>query len=242
MTITDAAELGTILGVWAHPDDETYLSAGTMAAGIAAGNRVGCITATRGELGSQDPVRWPLETMGEVREREMDASLAVIGVTEHWWLDLPDGGCAAVDPEEGASRVAQIMEQLQPDTVLTFAPDGMTGHEDHIAVSGWAVEALARVGKPGAALYFAATSPAWAERFVPLMEPHNVFMVPGTPVITPLEQMAIAVPIEGALLDLKARAIGEHVSQIEGLRAALGEDNWMESLLDEPYRLGARAD
>ena len=60
-------ELGTILGVWAHPDDETYLSAGLMAAAADAGSRVVCITATRGEGGSMDEEQWPPESMGQVR-------------------------------------------------------------------------------------------------------------------------------------------------------------------------------
>ena len=58
---------GTVLGVWAHPDDETYLSAGLMAEAARDGRRVMCVTATRGEGGSMDEDRWPPETMGEVR-------------------------------------------------------------------------------------------------------------------------------------------------------------------------------
>lgn len=58
-TAGDVAGLGTILGVWAHPDDEVYLSAGVMAAAAAAGNRVVVVTATRGEHGTDDPARWP---------------------------------------------------------------------------------------------------------------------------------------------------------------------------------------
>src|SRR3972149_9218835 len=83
-------ELGTILGVWAHPDDETYLSAGLMAAAAGAGSRVSDVTATRGEGGSMDEERWPPEKMGEVREQELIRSLETLGVSEHYWLDLPD--------------------------------------------------------------------------------------------------------------------------------------------------------
>ena len=54
-TITDAAELGTVLGIWAHPDDEAFLSAGLMAAARDAGQRVVCVTATLGEHGTDDP-------------------------------------------------------------------------------------------------------------------------------------------------------------------------------------------
>ena len=56
----NAPTLGTMLGVWAHPDDETYLAAGLMAVGVRQGNRVVCVTATRGEEGSWDEGRWPL--------------------------------------------------------------------------------------------------------------------------------------------------------------------------------------
>ena len=44
-------DLGTVLGVWAHPDDETYLTAGLMAQTVRRGDRVICVTATRGEEG-----------------------------------------------------------------------------------------------------------------------------------------------------------------------------------------------
>ena len=56
MAIADIRELGTIVSVWAHPDDEAYLCGGIMATATAAGSRVVCVTATRGELGVTDPV------------------------------------------------------------------------------------------------------------------------------------------------------------------------------------------
>ena len=63
MRVTD---LGTILGVWAHPDDEAYLSGGLMAMARDAGARVVCVTATRGELGTPDPRTWPPDQLAVV--------------------------------------------------------------------------------------------------------------------------------------------------------------------------------
>ena len=124
--------LGSILSVWAHPDDETWLCAGLMARAVAAGDRVVCVTATRGELGSPDEERWPSGApLAAVRTAEMQRALAILGVTEHHWLDYPDGGCADVDQDEAVRRVTALMAEMQPDTVLTFGPDGMTGHDDH---------------------------------------------------------------------------------------------------------------
>jgi len=96
--------LGTILGVWGHPDDETYLSAGLMAAAARRGQRVLCATATRGEYGSQDEQRWPSATLGRVRERELLRSLEILGVHDHRWLEYIDGSCDRVPPEEGRAR------------------------------------------------------------------------------------------------------------------------------------------
>src|SRR5205823_3837016 len=94
--VDEQANLGTILGVWAHPDDETYLAAGLMARAVREGRRVTCVTATRGEEGSWDEDRWPTATMGQVREAELTRSLEVLGVTDHRWLDYRDGTCAGV--------------------------------------------------------------------------------------------------------------------------------------------------
>src|SRR5712691_5051188 len=132
-----APALGTMLGVWAHPDDETYLTAGLMALGVRQGGRVVCVTATRGEEGSFDEELWPSERMGAVREAELLRSLEVLGVREHIWLDYRDGTCAKVDPDEGRARVQAIMRDVRPDSVFTFGPDGMTGHADHKAVCAW---------------------------------------------------------------------------------------------------------
>ena len=91
---------GGVLAVFAHPDDESYLCAGLMARAVQAGDRVVCITATRGELGSPDEEQWPPGApLAAVRTAEMEAALAVLGITEHHWLDYPDGGCADVDQE-----------------------------------------------------------------------------------------------------------------------------------------------
>jgi len=235
----DAGELGTILGVWAHPDDEAYLSAGLMAGAVAAGNRVVCVTATRGEQGSLDHVRWPPETMAKVREKELLRSLEVLGVTEHIWLDHADGGCADVDQEMATARVRAIMDEVQPRTVLSFGLDGMTGHPDHVATCEWTMKAFHDVAPAGSRLYHATKTPEWVERWAPAFEPHNVFMVPGTPPRTPRDELGIDFHCEGEILHLKVRAITEHISQVEGLIATFGAEGWRESMIEEPFRLAA---
>lgn len=228
---------GTILGVWAHPDDETYLNAGIMASSIRAGERVVCITATRGEEGSWDEERWPTSEMGKVREAELMEGLRILGVTEHIWLDYYDGTCASVPLEEGVQRVRTILEEVNPNSVFTFGPDGMTDHADHKAICAWATEAFRQSAQSGAKLYYATQTPEWAEEFVPRLAKFNTF-APGTPPITPKEELAIDFELPPDLLELKLEAIQAHTSQVEGMLNALGDDFFRAGMKAEFFRLG----
>jgi LmbE family N-acetylglucosaminyl deacetylase len=230
-------ELGTILGVWAHPDDESYLTAGLMARAVRNGSRVVCVTATRGEGGSMDDERWPPETMGEVRTAELERCLEILGVTEHHWLDLPDIDMDTGLPEEGYARVRDLVAEVRPDTILTFGPDGMTGHAAHKDVSRWATDALREAGEPGSRVLYATVTPEWAEEFLPIWEPFNVFR-PGTPPITPREELAIDFTLPEDLNELKVRAISAHVSQVGAIMDAVGPETWWRQMSWEAFRLG----
>jgi LmbE family N-acetylglucosaminyl deacetylase len=231
-------ELGTILGVWAHPDDETYLSAGLMARAVRAGSRVVCVTATRGEGGSMDEERWPPETMGEVRTGELERSMRILGVEEHHWLDLPDVDMQTGLPDEGYPRVRDLVAEVAPDTILTFGPEGMTGHEAHKTVSRWATTALHEAGKPGSRVLYACVTPEWADAFLPVWEPFNVFL-PGTPNVVPREELAIHYELPDPILRIKVDAINAHVSQIESILEAVGDEVWWKEMSLEAFRPGA---
>jgi LmbE family N-acetylglucosaminyl deacetylase len=148
VVISDIRDLGTVLSIWAHPDDEAYLCGGIMAIATAAGSRVVCLTVIPGELGVTDPMRWPPEQLPAIREAELAACLEILGIKEHRWLGYPDGRCADADGHAAAEQIAEIILQIAPDTILTFPADGQTGHPDHIAVHRWTVEAVrcARIG------------------------------------------------------------------------------------------------
>jgi LmbE family N-acetylglucosaminyl deacetylase len=231
-------ELGTVLGIWAHPDDETYLTAGLMAQAVRDGRRVVCVTATRGEGGSMDEERWPSATMGQVREDELMRCFEILGVTEHHWLDLPDIDMDTPLPETGYDVVRAIMEEVQPDTVLTFGPDGMTGHVAHMSVCDWATRALEDVGKPGARVHHATNTQEWADEFVPIYNRFDIFR-PGTPPVSPQEELSIDFVLSSDLLELKLQAIEAHVSQVGAMVDAFGEDIFRRAMKAEYFRLGA---
>src|SRR5688572_29231575 len=106
--LDDVGALGTILSLWAHPDDETYLAGGIMAIAAAQGQRVVCVSATAGERGTDDPVSWPPERLGRVRQWEASAAMAILGVADHRFLGLPDGGLAGLDPDGPVRFLAKI--------------------------------------------------------------------------------------------------------------------------------------
>jgi LmbE family N-acetylglucosaminyl deacetylase len=228
----------TILGVWAHPDDDIYLSSGLMAVAAASGARVVDVTATRGEGGSMDEARWPAARMAEVRTEEMRRSLDILGVGEHRFLEGPvDVDMRTPLDDVGAAQVLEIMRQVQPDTVLTFGPDGMTGHEGHKSVSAWTGAAFDEAAKPGARLYHATVTQAWADVWLPLLAPFDIFL-PGTPVVAAADDLAIDFALPADVLDRKFAAIQAHESQVEGLVAVFG-DRMRDWMAVEYFRLAA---
>jgi LmbE family N-acetylglucosaminyl deacetylase len=235
----DVADLGTILGVWAHPDDDIYLSAGLMAAAVEAGQRVVDVTATRGEGGSMDEERWPPESMGEVRMNELLRSLDVLGVKEHHFLEGPvdvdmDTGLDAA----GAEQVRRIMGEVDPDTILTFGPEGMTGHVAHQDVSRWAGEGFDAVAKPGARLFHAVFPKSHAEEWLENLAPFDIFR-PGTPNVVADEEIDLDHVVEGPFLDQKIASIKEHASQIEALYAVFGDEGFRRFMAKEAFVLAA---
>lgn len=218
--VTDAAELGTVVGVWAHPDDEAFLSGGLIAAARDAGRRVGCVTATLGEHGTADPRTWPPERLGRVRESELRASLAV---EEHHMLGITDGTCAAQPHEVVVCHLARLIDAVAPDTIVTFGPDGMTGHEDHQTVSAWTTAARGAAA-PGTRLLYATTTEEFVDQWEPERAVFDVFLADGLPLRTPLSELAVQLRLDLDQLDRKIVALRAQASQTTGLIAAIGED------------------
>lgn len=238
VTSSPLPDLGNILSIWAHPDDESYLSAGLMAAGVRAGRRVVCVTATRGEQGSTDPDRWPPgPPLAEVRTKELAACLAEVGVTEHIWLDYPDGGCDQIDDDTAIARVREIVEAVRPDTVLTFGPDGGTFHPDHMAISRWTTAAVAGTD---AQLHYSTSTPEWQAAVSESIDMSVVMMADREPITVAAQDCSIHVVHDGELLDMKYRAMLRQESQVGPLLALAGPDKFRTLLAEESFCLPSK--
>jgi LmbE family N-acetylglucosaminyl deacetylase len=227
----DVRELGTILSLWAHPDDEAYLCGGIMSLAAAARSRVVCVTATRGELGVTDPARWPPDQLSTIRENELAECLRILGVTEHRWLGYSDGGCASVDFNAAVEHVAGIIRDVVPDTILTFPSDGQTGHPDHIAVHRWTAEAVRRTGI--GTLQVVANTQEWLDDH--LAQWMELGVIVGDPPVAWTGPLSIDLVLTGQLLDRKYAALAAQASQTETLRTAVGEERYRGILRTERF-------
>jgi LmbE family N-acetylglucosaminyl deacetylase len=230
---TTASTLGTILSIWAHPDDETYLAGGLMAAARDNEQRVVNVSATAGERGTSDPDAWPPARLGAVRRCEAAAAMAVLGVTEHRILGLPDGGLAELD-EVGIDAVTRLLDEVEPDTIVTFGPEGETYHPDHIAVHRWVTAAWERRGRRGRLLYFAATR-EHLTRFRALYEELDIYMIDARPIGADVEDIALRIGLDGHELDRKVAALRALATQTSDAIHAVGAATYAAMLAEETF-------
>ena len=138
---TPAAPPRSLLGLWAHPDDESYLSAGLMDRVLRAGGRVTVVILTDGEAGFAADDPRPVEERRELRRSELRAAMAALGVDDVRFVGLPDGGLADLGEDEPLAAFRAALADVRPDVTVTFGPDGITGHDDHVVASRLATEA-----------------------------------------------------------------------------------------------------
>lgn len=223
VTSKDVKKLGTILSVWAHPDDETFTAGGMLATAVKNGQKVICVTATKGEKGVQDESRWPAAQLADIRTNEMKASLRELGIREHHWLHYKDGECADADPTEAFETITALIAENKPATVLTFGPDGLTGHPDHQTVSRWVSTLVSEMPlKPD--IYHVVYDPKQYEQFlVPLHKKINIFFNIDKPPLVNAADCDIAFELPPEILQQKLRALAAQPSQMERMLKAISE-------------------
>ena len=155
----------SLLGVFAHSDDETSCSAALMKRYAAEGVDIHVITATRGEMGAlgTNGVVIKREDLPKVREAEQKSVFEYLGVPNPpIYLDYRDQEFGDADPEEVVQKVLDVMKRVRPDVVLAFGPTGLSNHVDHIAMHHASDEAFDRYRKETGAesrYYYWAVSP-----------------------------------------------------------------------------------
>jgi LmbE family N-acetylglucosaminyl deacetylase len=231
-----------LAAVFAHPDDDTWSVAGTVALHADDPSfRFTLVHVTSGEAGMiSDPALATRQTLGRVREAEDRRSWIALGrePDRHEWLGYPDHRVEDQPYERLVELIAEILLTERPDVVVTFGPDGVTGHPDHITVGRAATEAFDR-GRAEAGSGFrrlihtaipASLIQAWNEELIAdgkePFDPTELYQPRGVPD----ETIGVRVDTSGVAARV-LRALREHRTQA---------DDWSDLADDEQLRALAR--
>src|SRR5687767_2184051 len=137
-----------VVAVFAHPDDERII--GPLLSRLAReGRETHLVIATDGSKGVRDFARIPAgPKLAAARTKEADCAAKRLGVRQLHLLGLPDGGLASFDVlGKLRTGLAAIIDSLKPAVIITFGPEGGTGHPDHRLVGNVATQIVQSDGR-----------------------------------------------------------------------------------------------
>jgi LmbE family N-acetylglucosaminyl deacetylase len=141
------ADKRTLVGIFAHPDDEAFGTGGTLTKYAQNGVDVHLITATLGEAGQfANPGVPNSQPISRLREQELRNACRHYGIKQLHLLGYMDGQTAIVPPAEPVFRLVKLLRAIKPQVVITFGPEGVYGHFDHLVVHRWASAAVEMCG------------------------------------------------------------------------------------------------
>ena len=135
--------------ILAHPDDESFAVGGTLAKYAHQNVQVILLCATHGEAGIQGVKP---EEAGDIRERELRQAAEHLGI-EVYFLGYQDGRLANTPLEILLETIACWIDLVQPQVILTFGPEGVSGHPDHVTISHTVTKAYDLSYQKGLLLY-----------------------------------------------------------------------------------------
>ena len=146
-----------ILGIFAHPDDETGAATTLAYYALQQGKSVAAVYCTRGEGGGNAVGTQSGPALGILREAELRSALARLGVRSAWFLDAEDFAYTEDlrislekwDHLERLQRLVRLVRSLRPEVILTQDPAPRPGqHGNHQAAGVLALEAFDAAADP----------------------------------------------------------------------------------------------
>ena len=161
--------------------------------------------------------------------------MAVLGVGDHRFLGFADGTLATIDSHGRRRRDHRAcIDEIRPDTILTFGPDGMTFHPDHIAIGAWTTKAWESTGRSGRLLY-ATTTHEHLAAYGASYEEWGIYMTDERPVGYAAAELAVHYVLRDELLDQKLVALAAMASQTADAIATLDPDVWQATNREECF-------
>ena len=167
-----------------------------------------------------------------LRHTELRNSLAALDVDELHVLGYQDGDCERGD---GTRVIGGYIADIDPDLIVTFGPDGMTGHPDHRAISRWTTDAWAAT-RPKADLLYATVTVDFHRRWGPINHQIGLWADQPDPPCTAAADLALNNRLPDDLLELKVAALQAHASQTRALIDLLGPATYREWWRTESFR------
>jgi LmbE family N-acetylglucosaminyl deacetylase len=167
-----------------------------------------------------------------VAHAELRNSLAALDVFELHLLGYEDGHCERGD---GTQAIARHITDIDPDLIVTFGPDGMTGHPDHRTISRWTTDAWAAT-RPDADLLYATVTADFHRGWGPINDQIGLWADQPDPPCTAAADLALNTRLPDTLLDLKVAALEAHVSQTRPLIELLGPATYRQWWRTESFR------
>ena len=128
------------LVVFPHPDDEVFMAGGLIQRLNSLGFKVEVICLTQGGRGKNYKNGWRGRRFRRLRRVEFELAMVELGIEEYWIWDFADGGLR--NNGDWKNRLDKELMRIKPALVVSYGPDGVTGHPDHIAVGKWLFENL----------------------------------------------------------------------------------------------------
>jgi LmbE family N-acetylglucosaminyl deacetylase len=138
-----------LLFIYAHPDDESFGVAGITRMYADQGAAIALVTATRGDAGrAGEPPFCSRESLPAVREAELRAAADILGIGHVTVLDYLDKHLADAPSDKIRRELVSAIRQHRPHVVISFDPDGVNQHPDHVAISRFAMDAVTAAADP----------------------------------------------------------------------------------------------
>lgn len=157
----------TLMVVHAHPDDEASQTGGILARYSQEGVRTVLVTCTDGGQGDGPSGSKPGQSghdpgqVAAMRSAELKASAHALGISELIELGYPDSGMpespddvapeafARIDGEPVVKQLEGLLQRYRPDVLVTYPPNGLYSHPDHLRTHELTMEAFERVKRAG---------------------------------------------------------------------------------------------
>ncbi len=214
--MTQSKSRKAVVGVFAHPDDESFGPSGTIAK-FAKTHDVYILCATKGEEGMG-----PKSNLGKIRAQELQNSARILGVKAVYFLGFLDGTLSNNLYHKLASKIEKKLKMLKPEIIITTEPNGVSGHIDHITVSMVTTFVFRKLPFAKTLMYYCID-----ERSAAKMKNYFIYFPPGYK----RTQVDKIINTE-KYWHLKKQAMMAHKSQVEDAKRVLAR---MENLPKEEY-------